>query len=279
MGSTDNPVYLAVTDFPFVQQFNIDTLDTLDMLKPDSDSLSGVTHWMREPGTDNSIYPMGKRGETFLLPNYIEVQRFTQNNTDFSNPEVVATFIPKKMSMQHSFSITENYAIFMYSPVVTSSNPMCMMKNRFHILDCVEVLEDEETDIYVVNLKTKGVQEISAEVLFAMHHINAYEINNGKEIILDLSPTDELGLKTYTALDNMMNPPENSTSDDTSTCGAHEVTRYHINLETNQVTSTTFPNLLDYSTGARFINKFDMGIINEAFRGQKVSWFLPFQMI
>ena len=276
MGSKDNPVYMAVTDFPFAQTFNVDTLDTLEMLRPGSNSLSGITHWMREPGTDNSIYPMGKRGKTLLDPNYIEVQRFTPTNTNFSNPEVVSTFNLKKMSMQHSFSITENYAIFLFGPVVMSSNPMCMMKNRFHILECTEVLEDEETDIYVVNLKTKEVRELSANVLFAMHHINAYEINEGTEIVLDLSPTDELALKTYPVLDNMMNPPENSTSDDTSTCGAHEVTRYHINLETNEVTPTTFPNLLTASTGSRFINKFDMGVINEAFRGREVSWFLLF---
>jgi carotenoid cleavage dioxygenase-like enzyme len=154
-----------------------------------------------------------------------------------------------------------------------------MMKERFHILECTEVLEDEETDIYVVNLKTKEVRELSANVLFAMHHINAYEINNGAEIVLDLSPTDELALKTYPVLDNMMNPTENSTSDDTSTCGAHEVTRYHINLETNEVTPTTFPNLLTASTGSRFINKFDMGVINEAFRGREVSWLLLFKKI
>jgi beta-carotene 15,15'-monooxygenase/beta,beta-carotene 9',10'-dioxygenase len=67
----------------------------------------------------------------------------------------------------------------------------------------------------------------------------------------------------------MLNPPENSTSWDTSTCGTNEVTRYKINIETNEVVSSTFPNILQGQSTGRFVNKFDMGVINEAYRGQK----------
>merc|ERR1712203_33339 len=64
MGPKDNPIYVTTTDFPYIQRFDIGTLDTLELMKPKfgSDSLTGVTHWQREPGTDNSIYPLGKRG-------------------------------------------------------------------------------------------------------------------------------------------------------------------------------------------------------------------------
>ena len=119
MGPVDDPIYLAVTDFPFVLQFDIDTLDTVRLMKPKfgQQAWSGVAHWQREVGTENSIYPMGKVGG-FLYPYSIEFQRFTPDMTNFSSPEVIAQFDLKKASMVHSFSITENYAIYLAPPIV-----------------------------------------------------------------------------------------------------------------------------------------------------------------
>ena len=277
MGPKDNPIYVTTTDFPYIQRFDIGTLDTLELMKPKfgSDSLTGVTHWQREPGTDNSIYPLGKRGHMWHAHS-VEVQRFKPDDIDFSNPEVITSFDLKKTSMQHSFSITENHAIFMYSPVTMDAAISCLAKNAFHGMGCVKVLENELTDIYIVNLKTKEVTEIQAEALFSMHHINAYETSDGAEIIVDLQPTNDLALEEYPLVDKMKNPPEVSTSNDTSTCGVHEVTRYRINLQTKEVTGSTFPNYLqttaeEFATKGRFVNKFDMGVINEAYRGKEVN--------
>ena len=40
--------------------------------------MTGCAHWMREPGTDNSITMQMKLG---VFGNHIEVQRFTPDNT------------------------------------------------------------------------------------------------------------------------------------------------------------------------------------------------------
>ena len=270
MGTVDDPIYLAVTDFPFVLQFDIDTLDTVRLMKPKfgQQAWSGVAHWQREVGTENSIYPMGKVGG-FLYPYSIEFQRFTPDMTNFSSPEVIAQFDLKKVSMVHSFSITENYAIYLAPPVVMSGGVLFHLLHHFHIFEEIEETK-EQTDVYIVNLKTGEVKEMSGDILFSMHHINAYETKDGKEIVLDLSPTNELTIKTYPLLENMLNPPENSTSWDTSACGAHEVTRYTLNLETGTISSSTFENLLQGSTLARYVNKFDMPVINELYRGREV---------
>ena len=68
----------------------------------------------------------------------------------------------------------------------------------------------------------------------------------------------------------MLNPPEHSDSEDTSTTGIHEVTRYRINIQTNEVSSETFPNLQKNTTLGKYVNRFDFGVINEAYRGKEV---------
>ena len=78
-GSKENPIFLAVTDYPGPQRFDIDTLDTLEYLRPKNPMTTGTgcAHFMREPGTDNSITMMMKMG---AFGNHIEVQRFTPDN-------------------------------------------------------------------------------------------------------------------------------------------------------------------------------------------------------
>ena len=144
-------------------------------------------------------------------------------------------------------------------------------------MGCVKVLENELTDIYIVNLKTKEVTEIQAEALFSMHHINAYETSDGTEIIVDLQPTNDLALEEYPLVDKMKNPPEVSTSNDTSTCGIHEVTRYRINLQTKEVTGSTFPNYLQTTgrciiAGANFWWIFHLVDQRIFFQSQIICW-------
>ena len=277
MGSRENPIFIATTDFPFVQKFNIDTLETLELLGPKAgqNALSGIAHWHREVGTENSLYLMGHTNDNMggmLEGQTIQLQRFTPDQVDLSNPQIIADIPVKKNSYLHSFSITENYAIILYPPVILDSG-LCLMMNSFHLMECIKVLENEQTDVYVVNLKTGEVKETTDDVLFSMHHINAYESEDGKEILLDLSPTNEVGIRDYPKLSNMMNPPDVSNYDNTSTCGEEEITRYSINLEDMAISSTRFPNLLNGTSNGRYVNKFDMGVINEAYRGKEVGSF------
>ena len=36
MGSKEDPMYIATTDWPYPQRFDIDTLDTLELLRPEN---------------------------------------------------------------------------------------------------------------------------------------------------------------------------------------------------------------------------------------------------
>ena len=50
-------MFMALTDVPYAQHFDIDTLDTIGLLAPapEMKMMTACTHWQREPGTDNSI--------------------------------------------------------------------------------------------------------------------------------------------------------------------------------------------------------------------------------
>ena len=102
-----------------------------------------------------------------LSNDYVEVQRFTPDNRDYAKPEVVATFTPHKNSAVHSFQVTESYAIFLYPALTYDTSLGCLIPNGFHALECMIYLEDEPTDIFVVNLKTGEVQEIQVYFLLA----------------------------------------------------------------------------------------------------------------
>merc|ERR1712051_380127 len=99
-------------------------------------------------------------------------------------------------SKEISHAITENNAVFFYSPMTYQTKFGCLIPNRFHVLECMDYLKAEPTDIFVVNLKTGKVQEMQVDdAHFFQHHINAFEVNEGKEIIVDLSPSDPWGLR------------------------------------------------------------------------------------
>ena len=52
---------------------------------------------------------------------FIEVQRY-HPHVKFDEPEVITTFTPKKTSLVHSFSLTEEYAVLFLYPL--DVNPM-----------------------------------------------------------------------------------------------------------------------------------------------------------
>ena len=77
-------------------------------------SLTGCAHYIREPGTDNSINFAFKKG--LLGRPWLEVMRYRPGDS-FQTPETVGSFYPRRMSYMHSFSLTENYAVFLFYPV------------------------------------------------------------------------------------------------------------------------------------------------------------------
>ena len=162
IGPQHDGIYLAVTDAKVATRFNISDLSTIGQEYPASYpfTLNGCAHWMREVGTDNSIYFNFKKG--FTGAPWVEVLRYRPENT-FQSPEVVASFKPTKFSYIHSFSITENYAVFLFYPVVI--DPKKYPESNFHVFELFDGSNvTDTTDVFVVNLNNgdvKGGNEIS----------------------------------------------------------------------------------------------------------------------
>ena len=104
-----------------------------------------------------------KSGGIFGGDDYVEVQRYKPDNHDYAKPDIVATFIPHKKSSVHSFAVTESYAVFLYPALTYDTGLGCLMSNGFHVNECMLFLEDEPTDIFIVNMKTGEVQEIQVK--------------------------------------------------------------------------------------------------------------------
>jgi len=249
-------IYLGVTDGPTPIRFNISSLATAGMEYPAMwpFPMTGCAHWMRELGTDNSINFRMMKG--LSGPPYLEVHRYRPEDT-YQTPQVIGSFVPKKKSMIHSFSITKNFAIFFFYPAGVDGKRI--FEAAFHIFELLEWMEGEQTDVYVMDLRTGEVQEFETEPTYSAHHANAYE--DGEELVVDLCPTPYINMRDYLSLENQLNPPELSRG--VATTAGQEFTRYRIAPATATVTSHSFPNTID----SRFINSFDFPTINEGYRG------------
>ena len=156
IGPQEDGVYLAVTDGKVATRFNISDLSTIGQEYPASYpfTLNGCAHWMREVDTDNSIYFNFKKGLTGAP--WMEVLRYRPESS-FQSPDVVAKLKPPKFSYIHSFSITENYAVFFFYPVIIDNAKV--LEENFHVFEAFKWSnETENTDIFVVDLKNGDVK-------------------------------------------------------------------------------------------------------------------------
>ena len=122
---------------------------------------------MREPGTDNSINFNYRKGITG--PPWVEVLRYRPEHT-YQTPEVIATFKPTKFSYIHSFSVTENYVVLMFYPVVI--NPKKYPESNFHAFELFDNNQTDTTDTYVIHTKTGAVQgPFRSPWQYSAHHM------------------------------------------------------------------------------------------------------------
>ena len=218
-GGSNGDIFMAVTDNSVSARIDIDTLAVTEMLRPVDLYIGQSAHWLLEPGTRNSInwrYRMSYGG---LGDIYVDVLRWRPGD-GYNDAEVIATFLPDKLSVVHSFSITENFAIFFFTPLVMEVLIFLQLSlyyfyiqvdlwtnwaNNFHLFELLNWDESSNTTFYIVNLKTGEVRSASSEPFFSVHQINSYEEDGN--IILDLCQVNYNNMADYQRMKNFLHPP------------------------------------------------------------------------
>ena len=116
-GGDHEDIFMAVTDNSVSARIDIDSLEVIEMLRPHNPEIGQSAHWMTEPGTKNSInwrYRMTYGG---LGDVYVDVLRWKPGD-GYNDAEIIASFLPDKISVVHSFSITDNFVVFYFTPLV-----------------------------------------------------------------------------------------------------------------------------------------------------------------
>ena len=116
-GGPHSDIFMAVTDNSVSARIDIDTLAVTEMLRPTNLHIGQSAHWLQEPGTRNSInwrYRMTYGGFGDI---YVDVLRWRPGD-GYNDAELITSFLPNKISVIHSFSVTENFVIFFFTPLV-----------------------------------------------------------------------------------------------------------------------------------------------------------------
>jgi len=249
--------FIATTDWPMVTYFDPETLDTLSVEHPKQVSTGQCAHWIKEPGTENTLnfqMHLGILGTSFHL------YRWKPENV-YREPEEIAHFKPKLDSVIHSFSVTETHALFFFYPFVP--NVAEMWAHSFHAFEVME-WHEQDMEVAVIRLADGHVDRFLAPPTFCAHHANAYNRDDGT-FVLDLCPTPYENFAEYMLIENIANPPEESSENVTSSGG---FTRYIIDVEKQSVTPQMFEEVEDFPQ----FNKFDFPTINEKYRGMEYCW-------
>jgi len=252
--------WIATTDLPIVNRFNISTLEFIDIFDPKLHSTSSSAHWRKEPGTDNllNFHIKGTPGvwETLHLYRY--------PGGDLHNPQEVGSFHLDHSTMIHMFSVTENYAVFFVYPI--SVDMVCAMTNLLqNLLGCITWSGDRKpTDVVVMSLLTGNVvSHTKAKGLYSTHHINAYEVHEQEDtvykVIVDIVEAPWYALANSTDRSTMLNWQDNGALEND-----FQIERFTIDITHNEISSEPWPN----DASIPYVNGFDFPLINPEYEGK-----------
>ena len=96
------------------------------------------------------------------------------------NRELIASINVDRTPYMHSFALTENYAILFADPIFIHPFSIFIKGN---VVDAFEWDPEQGTTVYIISLKDGSVEILHIPALFHVHHVNAFEKNNGEIVV------------------------------------------------------------------------------------------------
>lgn len=186
----------AMTESPFLHRIDPDTLDTLD--RTDLRDVVAV-HTI-------TAHPLDYGGYTYLIgsrftpprPKYVIV-RFPKKDggsvscSNLEGGQVIAEVAMRSRlypSYIHSFAVTEKWIVLLEQSMVISLPRLVCSKpmGAQGFVSCMSFDPNTNVRFHLVDRDTGAIQPTVIETapFFVFHHVNAFEQNDGREIVVDL---------------------------------------------------------------------------------------------
>lgn len=127
----------------------------------------------------------------------------------------------------HSFAMTEHYLVLTEFPLIVSPLDL-LIKNKPFIHNFTWHPERGTRFIVVERSSGKVISQIVTDPFFSFHHANAYEIENGNEIVIDLVAFPDISLMPSLF-------PQASTLLANKPDWKRRLMRYHLSLDKNEI--------------------------------------------
>lgn len=173
--------FLSMTEAPISVQFDPETLEAAGVpFMPPGTLTTAHPHLNRATkGMINYAAKLGPRNE----------YRFFHVAPDSSEPEVTAKIPVKRPGYVHSFGLTENYIVFAEFPF-TVNPPAIVLSGRPYI-ENFEWKPEQGTRIFLIDRRSgESSDPIVTDPMFAFHHLNAYEDEDGT-IVADMQTYED----------------------------------------------------------------------------------------
>ncbi|TKR25149.1 carotenoid oxygenase family protein [Natronomonas salsuginis] len=173
--------YVALTESPRKVRFDPNTLDTLGHVEYD-DGLAGhlsCAHLKRDPSSGvlvNVETAFGRRSQYHVHATTPAGKRRHIGSVDTDKP-----------AYMHSFALTPHYVVLTEFPFRLDPRRFLKPGRQAPFIEQFEWEPDRGTRLIVLD-RTSGavVAEPVTDALFGFHHVNAFERNEGSELVFDL---------------------------------------------------------------------------------------------
>ena len=111
--------------------------------------------------------------------------RFFLLEPDAAEPRVVASLPAEQPAYMHSFGLTENYFVLAEFPFTV--NPLRLASGRRPYIENYRWKPERGTRITLVDRASgDSIGPFITDPFFSFHHVNAFEADDGKEVVIDL---------------------------------------------------------------------------------------------